>query len=135
VTEMKALRSKISDMCGSVITATSIPLESTSELERQIMASFAFGMTFVVGQSEHLTPPQIHALSITMLVDAFEFTEGEAVAFTNDMIEAAGGGGNPTIRAIIHRGIDGHLQWISGRTEELEKNINSVLKAMRSRTN
>lgn len=133
MTGIKVLYSKIGDMCGALIAATNIPRESTSELERQVIASFAFGMMFVVGQMEHLTPPQMHALSIAMLIDAFDFTYEEAVAFTNDLIEAAGGGGNPTIRAIIHRGIDGHLQWIDARPQELEKNINSVLMAVRMR--
>lgn len=128
---MKALRGTIADMCGSLVAATGIPCESASELERQVVASFAFGMMFAVTQIEHLTPPQVHALSIAMLIDAFQFTEEEAAAFANHMIESAEGGGNPTIRAIIHRGIDGHLQWTSSRMQEFKNNINSVLNAVR----
>jgi hypothetical protein len=45
-----------------------LAFESTAELQRQVLASFAFGMTFAAGRTEHLTPPEVHALS--MLMDA-----------------------------------------------------------------
>ena len=87
-------------------------------------------MTFVIGQIEHLTPPEVHALSITMLMDVFKYSGQQAAAFSSDLIESASGRGNPTIQAIIHRGIDGHRQWSSGQTAELSKNVKSVFQAV-----
>ena len=71
MTDMKALRSSIANMCADLVAAAGVPFGSTTELQRQVLASFAFGMTFAAGQTEHLTPPEVHALSITMLMDAF----------------------------------------------------------------
>jgi len=71
VADMKALRSSVANTCADLVAAGGIPFESTTELQRQLLASLAFGMTFALGQTEHLTPPEVHALSITMLMDAF----------------------------------------------------------------
>ena len=128
--DMKALRSSVANMCADLVASAGIPFESTTELQRQMLASFAFGMTFALGQTEHLTPPQVHALAITMLMDAFKYSADQAGAFASHLIESAEGRGNPTIQAIIHSGIDGHLQWSSGQTVELSKNINSVFQAV-----
>ena len=128
--DMKELHSSLIKMCADLFASVGVPFESTTELQRQVLASFAFGMTFAVGQIEHLTPPQVHALSIAMLVDAFKYSAEQAGAFSSDLIESASGKGNQTIQAIIHRGIDGHLQWSSGQTAELRENINSVLQAV-----
>jgi hypothetical protein len=130
VADMKALRGSVADMCADLVASGGIPFESTTELQRQMLASFAFGMTFALGQTEHLTPPEVHALSITMLMDAFKYSGHQATAFSSRLIESAEGRGNPTIQAIIHRGIDGHLQWSSRQTAELSKNINSVFQAV-----
>ena len=128
--DMKALRSSVANMCADLVASAGIPFESTTELQRQMLASFAFGMTFALGQTEHLTPPQVHALAITMLMDAFKYSADQAGAFASHLIESAGGNGNPTIQAIIHRGIDGYGQWKSGQTVELGENISSVLQAV-----
>jgi Immunity protein 48 len=129
VADMKELRSSLINMCTDLFASVGVPFESTTELQRQVLASFAFGMTFAVGQIEHLTPPQVHALSIAMLVDGFKYSSEQAGAFSSHLIESAGGRGNSTIQAIIHRGIDGHRQWSSGQTAEFSENINAVLQA------
>jgi hypothetical protein len=117
-------------MCADLLEAAGVPFESTTELQRQVLASFAFGMAFAAGQTEHLTPPEVHALSITMLMDALKYSAHQAGAFSSHLIESAGGNGNPTIQAIIHQGIDGYGQWNSGQTVELGENISSVLQAV-----
>ena len=128
--DMKVLRSAVASMCDDLVASGGVPFESTTELQRQMLASFAFGMTFVIGQIEHLTPPEVHALSITMLMDAFKYSGQQAAAFSSQLIESASGKGNQTIQAIIHRGIDGHRQWSSGQTAELSKNVKSVFQAV-----
>jgi hypothetical protein len=130
VADMKVLRSSLASMCNDLIASGGVPFEATTELQRQLLASFAFGMTFAIGQIEHLTPPEVHALSIAMLTDAFKYSAQQAGAFSSHLIESASGRGNPTIRAIIHRGIDGHRQWSSGQTAELSKNVRSVFQAI-----
>src|SRR5215470_8880385 len=65
---MKELHSSLIKMCADLVASVGVPFESTTELQRQVLASFAFGMTFAIGQIERLTPPEVHALSIKMLM-------------------------------------------------------------------
>lgn len=113
-------------MGNDLVASTGMPFESTTELQRQLLASFAFGMVFAICQIEHLSPPEVHALSITMLSDTFKYSAQQAGAFSHDLVESASGRGNSQIQAIIHRGIDGHRQWSSGHLAELGENITSV---------
>ena len=83
--DMKVLRSAVASMCDDLVASGGVPFESTTELQRQMLASFAFGMTFVIGQIEHLTPPEVHALSITMLMDVFKFSGQQAAAFSSHL--------------------------------------------------
>jgi hypothetical protein len=49
------------------------PLEETTELQRQLLASFGFGMLFATGCLNKLTPPDLHVLSICLLMDVFKY--------------------------------------------------------------
>jgi hypothetical protein len=130
VADMKTLRSTLVEMSADLLACTGIPFEETTELQRQLLASFAFGMIFAIGQIERLTPAEVHALSITMLTDAFGYSAEQAGAFSTHLIESASGTGNPTIQMVIHRGIDGHHQWSCGRAADLGENIKSVFQAL-----
>ena len=125
--DMKELHSSLINMCTDLFASVGVPFESTTELQRQVLASFAFGMTFAVGQIEHLTPPQVHALSIAMLVDTFKYSAEQAGAFSSHLMESGSGDGNPTIQAIIHRGIDGSLG--SRRLTEITGNDRGAVAA------
>jgi hypothetical protein len=128
--DMKSLRAALNSMGSDLFIAIDIPFEETSELQRQLLGAFAFGMSFAIGQIEKLTPPEVHALAIALLMDAFRYSDHQATAFAHDLIESASGRGNSTTRAVIHRGIDGHRQWNSGDHAGLRDNIESIFSAL-----
>ncbi|MBO0763280.1 MAG: hypothetical protein J2P50_01610 [Hyphomicrobiaceae bacterium] len=76
-------------------------------------------MSLAVGQIVHLTPPQVQ-VAICMLIDAFKYSRSKGARLHGPRA------GNPTTRAIIHRGIDGHLQSSSGHTAARSETITSV---------
>src|SRR5262245_52233901 len=104
--DLKNTRAEIAVMASDLFDAIGIPFEKTTELQRQVLSAFAFGMVFAVGQIERLSPPEVHALATAMLMDVYKYSDHQAVAFGNELIDAAGGRGNRTMNAIIHRGID-----------------------------
>jgi hypothetical protein len=128
--DLKALRRQSAEMGHELCSVLSTPFEETTELQRQLLASLSFGMLFAVGCLNKLAPPDLHALSIFLLLDVFKYSEDQAVAFAEDLIAAASGRGNPTINAVIHRGIDGHRQWEAGRMSELKSNLEDIFKAV-----
>lgn len=125
------IRRDVAAMAGELFDVIDIPFEQTTELQRQLLAAFAFGMTFAVGQSEQLTPPEVHALAMGCLMDVFEYADHQAAAFAEQLIEASGDrNSHPTIHDVIHRGIDGHAQWSGGKSSELRMNIKGIFRAV-----
>ena len=120
-------------MADELIAAVGIPFEQTSELQRQILASFAFGMIFAVGQIKRLSPPDVHAMVICCLTDTFKYSGAQAAAFSADLIQQSSSKDpKNTHRAIIHRGIDGHRQWQLGATAQLKENVLGIFKSLRA---
>jgi len=132
--DLRRLRTVVSQMAAKTIELVGIPFETTSELQRQVIASFVFGMTYCEGQSESLSPPETHALVLTVLLDVFKYSDHQATAFAKELIDSSGADGNSTINAIIHRGIDGHAQWKKGHYPELKANLAEVLKLLEGDT-
>ncbi len=118
-------------MASDLFGVVGIPFERTTELQRQILASFAFGMVFAVGQTNRLSPPEVHALAISCLMDVFKYADHQAVAFSSDLIaHTSSNDPDDTHQAIIHRGIDGHQLWQEKQTEQLRANIDGIFNAL-----
>ena len=125
------IRREIGDMADELFDVIEIPFEQTSELQRQILATFAFGMIFAVGQLNRLSPPEVHALVILCLMDVFKYADHQATAFAQDLIDATSNPDpNDTHKAIIHRGIDGHYQWQERQLDTLRENIDSIFRVL-----
>lgn len=125
------IRREIAEMAERLFEVMDIPFEQTSELQRQLLATFAFGLICAVGQLNRLSPPEVHALVISCLMDVFRYADHQAVAFAEDLITAASDSEyHRTKNAIMHRGIDGHRQWQKGKTEELYANLDEIFRAV-----
>lgn len=61
-------------------------------------------------------------------MDGFKYSDHQALSFAELLVASASGHGNPVTQAVIHRGIDGHLQWQSKQLTELRTNVESVFK-------
>jgi len=72
--DMKSLRTALNSMSANLFVVIRIPFEETSELQRQLLAAFAFGMSFAVGKIENLPPPDVFALAIIMLLGTFLYS-------------------------------------------------------------
>jgi hypothetical protein len=128
VADLKVLRRQSAEMVDELFSVVGIPFEETTELQRQLLAAFGFGMLFVLGQVNKLTPQEVHALSICLLLDVFKYSDHQATAFAEDLIESSSSRGNPTTNAVIHRGIDGHMQWEAGLTSDLKSNLEDIFR-------
>jgi hypothetical protein len=133
MTDLRTIRAQIADMGQQLFVTIDIPFEKTSELQRQLLAAFAFGMVFAVGQTEKLTPPEVHALALSALMDVFHYSDHQAAAFAQQLISVSSDKRvHPTMHAVIHRGIDGHYQWQQNQTEALRTNIRGVFDAVKA---
>ena len=133
--DLKALRADNAKMLSEVTEAIDRPLEGTTEDERQLLAIFGFGMLYAAGRTQNMTPPEIHALTIALLQDFFKYSDHQAVAFAEMLIQASGDRAQYRLwNDIIHRGIDGHAQWLAGDEQGLRKNLAEVFERVRKAT-
>jgi hypothetical protein len=128
--DLASCRVEANEMATELFRVIGIPFEQTSELQRQVLASFAFGMIFAIGQLRKLKPPEVHALAIACLMDVFKYSDHQAAGFSQDLIAAASGRGNPTTKAIIHRGIDGYAEWQRGDKAALRSNVQKIFQSL-----
>ena len=114
-------------MADACFDAIEVPFEETTELERQVVATFVFGMQQAAGMIACASPAELYSATTAFLEASFRYSRAQAVAFADSLVEAASGTGNPLSNAIVHRGIDGHLQWIRRDKVALCQNLTDVL--------
>lgn len=130
---LEPIRNENAQMAAELFGIVGIPFEQTSELQRQILAAFAFGMVFAACRMRQLPPPDVQALGICRLTDVFHYSGDQAAAFSARLISAASSKDpTDTMRSIIHRGIDGQNQWQQKRHDQLKANIDGILKALKA---
>jgi hypothetical protein len=55
--DLVRLRRDVAEMASGLFDALGIPFERTTELQRQVLAAFAFGMTYAAGRTQSRTTP------------------------------------------------------------------------------
>ena len=126
---LEGCREQNASMVNSIFPIIGIRFEDTSELQRQLLAAFAFGMVYADGQIKGVSPTAVHGLAISMLKDVFNYSPEQAAEFSSLLIEAASDKTvHSVINAIIHRGIKGHYQWEQKQSSRLKENIEEIFK-------
>lgn len=102
-------------------------INDNSELHNQLLIAFSFGIIYAKGFSEKLLAQDIHALTISMLMDVFLYSAEKAGSAANFLITAASDPSfHDTINSIIHRGIDGYEQWKTNDMQMLKENLQKI---------
>ena len=118
-------------MGSALLTASRIDFDGASPLDQALVGTFFFGMVYAHGMIKQLAPPQIHALALKAYTEVFHYTPEAAAQAAQSCIDATSPNNHDTMNAILHRGIDGHAQFISGNIAALGENIRSVLEHFR----
>ncbi|PYE47535.1 immunity protein 48 of polymorphic toxin system [Paenibacillus barcinonensis] len=128
---LAAAASELEQMVEQICERIGTPLHETTELQRQVLAAFGFGAVYSITHRDRLTEPQAHALSIRMLIKPFNYSEQQAVDFVDDLIRVASNEEvHPLMNTIIHRGINGHVQFAQEDYEAMGRNIQEILAAV-----
>ncbi|AWB46928.1 hypothetical protein DCC85_12220 [Paenibacillus sp. CAA11] len=120
------------DFTDVIYEGLGITFEETNELERQVISAFCFGAVNAIVQRDHMAPHDAHALMLSLLIRKFAYSPEQAAAFTEDLIQATNPDVHQVMNAIIHRGIDGHRQYVEQNHEELRQNITEILITLQS---
>ena len=114
----------ISNMIFSLIDKK---FEDTTELERQVLAAFCFGMINAIIFRKELNPLQGHSIASTLLTKVFHYSEEQAEDFTQELINSTDESYHPVMFSIIRRGLNGYQQYVSNEKKQLQANVLEVL--------
>lgn len=98
-------------------------LEETTEIERQIMSAFSFGMINAKALEQNIDQPTVHGTMIGLLINEFKYSEIQASEFTQTLINSTDREYHPTMYTIIHRGIQGYYDYREGKEKEVYDNL------------
>ncbi len=110
-----------------------ISFEEITELERQILATYLFGMFDGIRQNNSIdiTPNQMAINISDILVSVFKYSKNQAESFVDEMIDSLQSN-NPqnTSYAIIHRGLEGYYTWGNSK-DKVIKDIIQIVKLLK----
>ena len=116
-------RAQMAKYGNDVLRICEVEFSTLSEADREICGAFFFGIAFVHGRLNGLTQTDIHTLVISVLQDVLRFNVERAGTFSLALIEATKPENDPRLNSIIHRGIDGHRQLTTGKSDSLQSNF------------
>lgn len=116
------------DLAEHLLTAANIDFDASSKLEQALVSTFLFGMLTAEGMMRRLPPNEIRDGAISVFRDVLHYTQDAAIQGVQHCIEATGPNVHEPMKAIIHRGIDGHRQLIEGDKLGLAQSIGDVLQ-------
>ncbi len=103
--------------------------EQITELERQILATYLFGMFDGVRQNNNIdiTPNQMAENVSDILVSVFKYSKSQAEVFINEMVDSLQSNNSQnTSYAIIHRGLEGYYTWGKNKDKVIKDIIQIV---------
>ncbi len=114
-------------MAEHLLDVAGIDFDTRDRTTQAVVGTFIFGMLNAYGMSAGQTPQELINLAVKVFQDALHYTPEAAGEGIQHCIEATRPGAHDTMKALIHRGVDGHRQYIAGDHEGLSANINSIL--------
>jgi len=123
-------RTEVAGYGRDLFRVCGIEFTKTTEMQRQVSGAFLFGIAFAHGRIHGLTPPDVHVLAISMLMDVLAYSAKESGAFSTRLVQATTAGPEDTMKAIIHRGIDGHGQLTGGEHDGLRQNLLGIFNTL-----
>ncbi len=122
------LHKNMDDMVQELFSMMSISLDQATELQRQILAAFAFGLIYSAAQENELNVSEAQVLAVTVFQNSLQYEAEEAEEFVELLIEASSDSEvSPGITALIFQGIDGYTAWVSGSRSELKVELQQTL--------
>lgn len=111
-----------------------LSFEKTTELERQVLAVYFFGMSN--GLMQHLqlknTVMEIAEIIKKNLIDVFNYSNEQAQQFLDSMVnDLQSKDVKNTQYVIIHRGLEGYFAWEKGQKGNVIKDVCQIINALK----
>lgn len=113
---------------------TNTLLENISELERQVLSVYFFGMSDALRQSKTTdsNANEIALIIMNTLVNVFKYSKDQSEQFFYSMIEnLQSKDSKNTHYAIIHRGVEGYFAWEKGEKISVIKDVCQIVNLLK----
>ncbi|BBK76117.1 Imm48 family immunity protein [Clostridium butyricum] len=122
-----------SRMTNDLFKILEISLEETTDIERQIISAFAFGMINAYALDEKIEPPKVQGTMIGVLINEFKYSEKQACEFVQTLINSTSREYHPTMYTIIHRGIQAYYDYKEAKEKEVYDNLTYIIDTIVSK--
>lgn len=124
--------SEVKKMIQQFLNTSQLVPEILNEQEKQIIATFCFGMINGYSLKNKKNAIQIQGATIDILIEMFFYSPAASAEFCNFLIECTDKSFHPTMHSIIHRGIQGYYQYEEAKNNELKDNIENVIEVVKN---
>ncbi|MEG0153527.1 MAG: Imm48 family immunity protein [Cellulosilyticaceae bacterium] len=101
------------------------------EQERQVLGAFLFGVVNSLAFELKENPINVQGAMIEILINELKYTPKQALDFCQYLIDSTDKENNPTVFAIIHRGMDGYYELKKGDTEDVKCNFSEIVRLVK----
>ena len=116
-------------IANDIIQLVKIDLED--EMNRQILASYIFGVLNAKAIQESISPIDVQVTMIRVGIKALGYSPEEATQMTQFVIDATDKNSHPTVYAIIHRGIEAFYLYSNEKYEQLKEDFDNIMASIK----
>ena len=116
-------------IANDIIQLVKIDLED--EMNRQILASYIFGVLNAKAIQESISPIEVQVTMIHVGIKALDYSPEAATQMTQFVIDATDKNFHSTVYAIIHRGIEAFYLYSNEKYEQLKEDFDNIMASIK----
>ena len=108
-----------------------VKIDLKDEMNRQILASYIFGVLNAKAIQESISPIDVQVTMIRVGIEALGYSPEAATQMTQFVIDATDKNFHPTVCAIIHRGVEAFYLYSNEKYEQLKEDFDNIMASIK----
>lgn len=108
-----------------------VKIDLKDEMNRQILASYIFGVLNAKAIQESISPIDVQITMIHIGIKALGYSPEAATQMTQFVIDATDKNFHPTVYAIIHRGMEAFYLYSNEKYEQLKEDFDNIMASIK----
>ena len=108
-----------------------VKIDLKDEMNRQILASYIFGVLNAKAIQESISPIDVQVTMIRVGIEALGYSPEAATQMTQFVIDATDKNFHPTVYAIIPRGIEAFYLYSTEKYEQLKEDFYNIMVSIK----
>ena len=108
-----------------------VKIDLKDEMNRQILASYIFGVLNAKAIQESISPIDVQVTMIRVGIEALGYSPEAATQMTQFVIDATDKNFHSTVYAIKHRGIEAFYLYSNEKYEQLKEDFDSIMTSIK----